>query len=91
MDEKGSDFITEPENVRIDEIENIVYAQAMKHVSDMKTAVPDEYQLQTNAFYWYLMISSDGIVRMSAWYVGKDLRKYDERAPSANITWYAQY
>ncbi|XP_070181076.1 uncharacterized protein [Littorina saxatilis] len=91
LDEKSGDFLTEPENVRIDEDMNIVYAQAMNHVSDKKSVTPDEYELQTSAFYWYLMISSEGDVRMSAWYVGKDERQYDERAPSANITWFANF
>ena len=72
---------------------NIVYAQALHHVSDMKAKnlVPDEYELQPSAFHWYLMISSEGDVRMSAWYVGKDERQYDERAPSANVTWFANF
>ena len=47
MDEKGGDFLTEPDNLRIDEAEMVIYAQAMNHVSDKKTSVPDEYAMQT--------------------------------------------
>ncbi|XP_076442706.1 uncharacterized protein LOC143281385 [Babylonia areolata] len=89
LDERSGDFLTEADNVRADPDLNVVYAQAMNHISDKKALQPDEYELQTNAFHWYLMISSEGTVRMSAWYVGKDDRLYDERAPSANITWFA--
>ncbi|KAL8615646.1 hypothetical protein ACOMHN_034796 [Nucella lapillus] len=89
MDDKTKDFLTEPDNVRIDETNNIVYAQALNHISDKKTREPGEYELQPKAFHWYLMIGSDGSVLMSAWYVGKNERLYDKRAPAPDITWWA--
>ncbi|XP_076464505.1 uncharacterized protein LOC143296452 [Babylonia areolata] len=91
MDEKSRDFLTEPDNIRIDETNTIVYAQALNHISDRKAVEPDEYELQLKAFHWYLMIDSEGNVRMSAWYVGKNERQYDKRAPAANVSWWANF
>nr|KAG5688527.1 hypothetical protein BaRGS_031311 [Batillaria attramentaria] len=91
LDSKSGDFLTEPENIRVDELNDVVYAQALNHLSDEKSQVPGEYEVQNKAFFWYLMISSEGTVRMSGWFVGKDEQLYDERAPSANITWFANF
>lgn len=92
LDTMSGDFFTEPDNIRVDEVKGVVYAQAMSHVSDQKAATSAaEYELQPKAFHWYLMISSDGDVQMSAWFVGKNERLYDERAPFANITWFANF
>lgn len=91
LDSKSGDFLTEPDSLRVDDPSGVVFAQALQHVSDKKTSKPEEYELQPSAFYWYLMISSLGDVRMTAWYVGKNQRLYDERAPSANVTWFANF
>ncbi|XP_025105961.1 uncharacterized protein LOC112571284 [Pomacea canaliculata] len=91
LDSKSGDFLTEPDSLRVDDPSGVVFAQALQHVSDKKTNKPEEYELQPSAFYWYLMISSLGDVRMTAWYVGKNQRLYDERAPSANVTWFANF
>jgi len=66
-----------------------VYAQAMDHLSDKKSSQPGEYEFQRHMFRWYLLISSLGPVRMSAWNYGTNEFKYDEGAPEAEVTWFA--
>ncbi|RUS71379.1 hypothetical protein EGW08_020862 [Elysia chlorotica] len=66
-----------------------IYAQALDHMSDQKSRIPDEYELQKYLFHWYLTISSEGTVRMTAWNFGEDTFRYDENAPEATVTWFA--
>ncbi|KAL8615531.1 hypothetical protein ACOMHN_028194 [Nucella lapillus] len=91
LDERSGDFLTEADNIRVDKEMYTVYAQATNHISDKKAATADEYELQRQAFHWYLLISSEGTVRMSAWYVGMDQLLYNKGAPAADITWLANY
>ena len=76
-------------NIRADVATDTICAQAMDHMSDQKSRIPDEYELQKNLFHWYLTISSEGTVRMTAWNFGEDTFRYDENAPEATVTWFA--
>lgn len=91
LDPLAGSFFTQANNVRADLLTDSVYAQAMDHVSDMKSRVPDEYELQKSIFNWYLLVSSDGPVRMTAWMYGSDTFRYDSGAPEATVTWFANF
>lgn len=75
-------------NVREDMLTGIIYAQALDHVSDMKSRVPKEYELQKSIFNWYLLLSSSGDVRMTAFNFGADVFRYDDGAKEAAVTWF---
>ncbi|XP_059176486.1 uncharacterized protein LOC131956098 [Physella acuta] len=89
LDPLAGSFFTQANNIRADLLSETVYAQALDHVSDKKARTPDEYELQLQLFSWYLVISSRGQVRMSAWMYGTDSFRYDEGAPEATVTWFA--
>ncbi|KAK7469638.1 hypothetical protein BaRGS_00036367 [Batillaria attramentaria] len=83
-------LFTNADNVRIDAVTDIVYAQCLRHISDKKTA-NGEYEVQNVPFHWFLMISSEGVMTMSAWKIQQRVQLYDSVAPEANITWFASY
>jgi hypothetical protein len=67
-----------------------VYAQCLRQISDRKdTANTGEYEIQNDPFHWFLMVSSEGALTMSAWRLFARQQLYDDIAPEANITWYA--
>ncbi|KAK3732665.1 hypothetical protein RRG08_009346 [Elysia crispata] len=89
LDPLAGSFFTQANNIRADVATDTICAQAMDHMSDQKSRIPDEYELQKNLFHWYLTISSEGTVRMTAWNFGEDTFRYDENAPEATVTWFA--
>ncbi|XP_005099071.2 uncharacterized protein LOC101853557 [Aplysia californica] len=89
LDPLEGSFFTQANNLRLDMLTNTIYAQAMDHMSDKKSSVPGEYEFQRSLFRWYLLISSEGPVRMTAWNYGSDTFKYDESALQVEVTWYA--
>jgi len=89
LDPLEGSFFTTADNLRVDLMSDTVYAQAMDHLSDKKSSQPGEYEFQRHMFRWYLLISSLGPVRMSAWNYGTNEFKYDEGAPEAEVTWFA--
>ncbi|KAK7104422.1 uncharacterized protein [Littorina saxatilis] len=85
-------FFTNGDNVRVDDATQTVYAQCLRHISDQRdTTTESEYEIQKNPFHWFLMISSDGVMAMSAWKTQARTRLYDSVAPEANITWFASF
>ena len=93
QDFKAGFFFTNADNVRVDEVNQIVYAQCLRHISDQKdqASTNNEYEIQMNPFHWFLMISSEGVMAMSAWKTQSRTQLYDDVAPEANITWFASY
>ena len=93
QDVKAGFFFTNADNVRVDEATNTVYAQCLRHISDQKdqTSSNNEYEIQKSPFHWFLMISSEGVMAMSAWRTQSRTQLYDDVAPEANITWFASY
>ena len=93
QDVKAGFFFTNADNVRVDEATSTVYAQCLRHVSDQKdqTSSNNEYEIQKSPFHWFLMISSEGVMAMSAWKTQSRTQLYDDVAPEANITWFASY
>ncbi|GFN96564.1 hypothetical protein PoB_002307000 [Plakobranchus ocellatus] len=89
LDPLAGSFFTQANNIRADIATDTIYAQAMDHMSDQKSRVSEEYELQKSLFHWYLTISSEGPVRMTAWNFGIDTLRYDENAPEARVTWFA--
>lgn len=84
-------FFTNADNIRVDLENSAVYAQCLRHISDKRADISNEYDLQNKPFHWFLMISSEGIMAMSAWRVDSRTQLYDSVAPEANITWFASY
>ncbi|XP_076442902.1 uncharacterized protein LOC143281559 [Babylonia areolata] len=85
-------FFTNADNVRYDADRHTVFAQCLRHVSDKRDQVnTNEYEIQARPFHWFLMISSDGVMAMSAWKLQDRTQLYDTVAPEANITWFASY
>ncbi|BFZ07244.1 hypothetical protein BsWGS_10283 [Bradybaena similaris] len=82
-------FYTQANNIRNDMLTDTIYAQALDHVSDMKSKVLKEYELQKSIFNWYLQVSSKGHVRMTAFNFGTDVFRYDDGAKEAIVTWFA--
>jgi len=89
LDPLEGSFFTNADNLRVDLATDTIFAQAMDHLSDKKSTQPGEYEFQRNLFQWYLLISSQGPVRMSAWMYGSREFKYDESSPEAEVTWFA--
>ncbi|XP_076464702.1 uncharacterized protein LOC143296564 [Babylonia areolata] len=86
-------LFTNADNVRLDDSSEIVYAQCLRHVSDKKDPINEgEYEIQElNPFHWFLMISSDGVMAMSAWRTQARTQMYDQVAPEVNMTWFASH
>ncbi|KAL8615533.1 hypothetical protein ACOMHN_028196 [Nucella lapillus] len=85
-------FFTNADNVRYDQERNTVYAQCLRHISDKRDQVhQNEYLIQPRPFHWFLMISSDGVMAMSAWKTEERTQLYDSISPEADITWFASY
>ncbi|GFO16892.1 disintegrin and metalloproteinase domain-containing protein 10 [Plakobranchus ocellatus] len=88
QDELAGQFFTEADNVRTNFMDNQVYAQALKHVSDQKLQSNDEYIFQADIFRWSLMVSSEGVVAMNARRLASKRHLYDAISPATNVTWF---
>ncbi|KAK6999763.1 hypothetical protein BgiMline_009435, partial [Biomphalaria glabrata] len=91
LDPLAGSFYTQANNIRVDLLTETIYAQALDHLSDVKSKVPYEYELQKSIYYWYLLLSSKGSLRMTAWMYGTDDFRYEEIADEATITWFANF
>ncbi|KAL8615648.1 hypothetical protein ACOMHN_034798 [Nucella lapillus] len=92
QDQRAGFLFTHADNVRLDRATGTVYAQCLRHVSDKKDPSREgEYEIQEySPFYWFLMISSDGFMTMSAWKTQSRTPQYSNKmAPQVNVTWYA--
>lgn len=94
QDKTAGFLFVNADNVRVDESDEqlgpVVYAQCLRQISDKKDTIkPGEYEIQSEPFHWFLMISSEGAMTMSAWKTSSRVQFYDDVAPEANITWFA--
>ncbi|RUS86572.1 hypothetical protein EGW08_005653 [Elysia chlorotica] len=88
IEQDEGQFLTEADNVRRSFLDNEVYVQALKHVSDQKLTSANEYILQRDVFRWSLMVSSGGVVTINARRLASKSHLYNAVSPATNVTWF---
>ena len=78
----GTSYSAEADNVEISN--NQVFAQLLHHVSK---ASWDKFQ--NNAYWWWVIVSTDGLMQMTRYNVGSSTQRGTNSA-KRNIKWYVQ-
>ena len=64
-------YAYEAQNLAISPDGNNVAAQAISHISMMSAPNPEEVKIQSNAYWWFTIVSTTGLREMSRWTVGE--------------------
>ena len=78
----GTSYSTEADNLHIHK--NHVFAQLLQHVSK---ASWDTFQ--DNAYWWWVIVSTDGLMQMTRYNVGSNVHRGDS-TQQTSIKWYVQ-